>query len=395
MSLKKMIADCLNGNLARIRMELGDNLRRWRNSGRGRSKGRIIMFGASTMCEICIRHLEQCGIMVDIICDNNSNRHGEFVTDNGRRIKIVSVEEAMGDESGKLCFVAAGAQHFEAISSQLGHYTIMETVMKWSLDFYLETVRLLCVQSIPFMDRIEELLNFYEDEESLKIIWAHFAMLFDLKNIPDVLKAVSMEKLCIPSQYFLENGKYLGKQDIMVDCGAYTGDTLEDLVYRVKYDAFLQYDCYEVFPLTYGELGKTVDKLPTGIQKKVRTYCAGVGEKDTIGRAVADGSGYNSSIQGNGDTAIRIVRLDDIYEKSNVSFLKMDIEGSEQAALRGGKNMIAGCRPMCAISVYHSIAAFWEVPRLLREYVPEYKMILRHHTARWDDTVCYAKTGEW
>lgn len=391
MDFQKMIHDCLNDNWERIQKELREHLERWKNRCKG--GGKSIMFGASEMCRVCISHLEKLGIKIDIICDNDSKKHGEFITDSGKQIRIVSVAEAMADESEKLCFVAVGAQHFEAISSQLKQYRITETVMKWRLDFYLMTVVMVCAEAEHFIENIEELLGFYEDEESFKIIWAHLAMLFDLENVPETLKEISMEKLCTYPQYFLEDGRYLGKQGIMVDCGAYTGDTLEGLASKIKYDEFQQYDCYEMMPSNYAELKKTVDKLPLKVQNKIRTYNVGVGEEEISCKAVFDGTG--SHIQHNGDVEIKIVRLDDIYADTNVTFLKMDVEGSEQAAIRGGRNMISRCRPMCAICIYHWIEAFWEVPRLLKECVPEYKMILRHHSDHWDETVCYAKTGEW
>ncbi len=392
MELKKMIFDCLTDNLELIRKEREDNLANWR-TWNSRPNKAVVVFGASAMCEICIRYLERLGIDVDIICDNNSSRFGEFVTDNGKTIKIVSVDEALSDAKEKLCFVAAGAQHFDNISGQLENYSIQETVLKWHLDFYLETVMMVCMQPTPFMDKIQELLDLYEDDESLKILWMHFKMLFHPENVPAELDVLSMEGLCVRPQYFLEGGRFLEKQRIMVDCGAYVGDTLEDLIYKTKFDNFEQYDCYEVFPPTYKELNCTVEKLPDQVKSRVHTYSVGVGENDTT--ISASSTELNSCILRNGDTEVRTVRLDDVYADKNVTFIKMDIEGSEQAALRGGKDMISRCRPMCAICIYHSFTAFWEVPKLLKEYVPEYKLILRHHTTYWDDSVCYAKVGEW
>lgn len=357
--------------------------------------GITVVFGASVMCEICIRHFESLGISVDMICDNNTDRHGGFVTDNGRIIKVVSVAEAMANPQKKLCFVAAGARHFEVISGQLKRYDIAETVMKWHLDFYMETLAMLKDGASSFMNRIEELLGFYEDEESLKILWGHFAMLFDLEYVPDELKAVTMEGICVRPQYFLENGRYLGKQSIMVDCGAFVGDTLENLVHEIKYSDFEQYDCYEISLCTYNELKRAVDRLPNEIKSRVHMYNVGVAEREGGIKIANTAIEDNCCISHNASVEAMVVRLDDVYTDKNISFIKMDIEGSEQSALRGGRDVISRCRPMCAICVYHTLAAFWEVPQLLREYVPEYRMILRHHTAFWDDTVCYAKIGEW
>lgn len=395
MNLKRAIYDCLNENMAQIRKRREEDLYQWRIWSRYKNR-EIVVFGSSAMCEICLRYLEELDIHVDVICDNDSKRFGEFVTENGRKIPIVSVEEAMSGTKEKLCLVAAGTQHFPSISKQLEQYRITETVFKWQLDFYLETILLLCVRTTPFMDRVKQILSFYDDNESLKLLWAHFSLLFDLNNVPEELGSISMEQISVKPHYFLKDGKYLGKQEIMIDCGAYTGDTLEDLIYQAKYYDFDQYDCYELFPATYEKLINTIQELPIAIKNKIRSYNLGVWDRNSVMKAVSSpSSAGNSSFSNNGDTEVRMICLDDVYVDKKITFIKMDIEGSEQAALRGAKNIIMNCRPMCAICIYHTVSSFWEIPQILKEYVPEYEMILRHHTPNWDDTVCYAKIGAW
>lgn len=166
MKLKKMIADCLNDNWDRMQKESWENLERWKNWG-GRREGKVILFGAATMCSVCIPHFEKLGIGIEMICDNDNKKHGEFVTGSGKRIKIVSVAEAMDDESEKLCFVTMGIQHFEAISNQLKQYRIAETVMKKDLDFYLKHVIIQSVETGLFMRNIEELFSFYNEEQHM------------------------------------------------------------------------------------------------------------------------------------------------------------------------------------------------------------------------------------
>jgi FkbM family methyltransferase len=50
-----------------------------------------------------------------------------------------------------------------------------------------------------------------------------------------------------------------------------------------------------------------------------------------------------------------------------VDFIKMDIEGAEVAALRGGRGTIAKYRPRMALSVYHQDDHPVEVPKAVRE----------------------------
>ncbi len=86
-----------------------------------------------------------------------------------------------------------------------------------------------------------------------------------------------------------------------------------------------------------------------------------------------------------------IVRLDDALKSEDVTFIKMDIEGSEVAALRGAEEILRTKKPQLAICVYHKTSDFWEIPSLIREGGLNYKLYLRHHYNRncWG-TVLYA-----
>ena len=74
-----------------------------------------------------------------------------------------------------------------------------------------------------------------------------------------------------------------------------------------------------------------------------------------------------------------IVRLDDALQGETVTFIKMDIEGSEVAALRGTEEILRTQKPQLAICVYHKTSDFWEIPFLICEANPNYKLYLRHH----------------
>ena len=68
----------------------------------------------------------------------------------------------------------------------------------------------------------------------------------------------------------------------------------------------------------------------------------------------------------------------------------MDIEGSEQDALLGAAGIIRRDRPRLAICIYHKPEDLYEIPFLIKELVPEYRLYIRHHSDTYAETVLYA-----
>lgn len=86
---------------------------------------------------------------------------------------------------------------------------------------------------------------------------------------------------------------------------------------------------------------------------------------------------------------VEVHRLDTILKDRKVTYIKMDIEGSELAALRGAEQIIREQRPKMAICVYHKPEDMWEIPKLILEYQPDYKLYLRHYSLYSTETVLY------
>jgi FkbM family methyltransferase len=76
---------------------------------------------------------------------------------------------------------------------------------------------------------------------------------------------------------------------------------------------------------------------------------------------------------------------------AKVDFIKMDIEGAELAALRGAEQTVRRFKPKLAITVYHSLNDFWEIPMYLESLNLGYRFSLRHFTIHSEETVLYAK----
>ena len=105
------------------------------------------------------------------------------------------------------------------------------------------------------------------------------------------------------------------------------------------------------------------------------------------------GQGAGSQLTENGDLHVQVLALDDVLPNFHPTMIKLDIEGAEPDALRGGRQTIRQEMPDLAVCVYHSPAHLWEIPQLIREMFPTYCLSLRSHRFNGFDTVLYATRG--
>lgn len=89
-------------------------------------------------------------------------------------------------------------------------------------------------------------------------------------------------------------------------------------------------------------------------------------------------------------TVAQIRMIDEVLRNEQVSFIKMDIEGSELAALKGAQTVIKSHKPILAICIYHSIFDMLDIPLYIKSLEPEYQIYIRHYTGELLETVCYA-----
>ena len=97
-----------------------------------------------------------------------------------------------------------------------------------------------------------------------------------------------------------------------------------------------------------------------------------------------------SLISDKGDFTVDVETIDNVVDSKRVTFIKMDIEGSELSALRGAETTISKSKPKLAICVYHKPEDLISIPQYINSIVPEYKFFLRHHQFISWETVLYA-----
>ena len=101
------------------------------------------------------------------------------------------------------------------------------------------------------------------------------------------------------------------------------------------------------------------------------------------------GLGAGSHLSGEGDQVVFVTRIEDEIEE-RVTYIKMDVEGTELEALQGAEGLIKRYKPKLAICIYHKREDPIVILEYLHEMIPEYQFKIRHYTDSQHETVLYA-----
>lgn len=89
----------------------------------------------------------------------------------------------------------------------------------------------------------------------------------------------------------------------------------------------------------------------------------------------------NKDNKDRGAINVKTISIDEFIKEENlakVDFIKMDIEGSEERALLGGKETLRKFKPKLAITIYHKFSDFYQLPLLIKRLNPDYKVKVKN-----------------
>lgn len=172
------------------------------------------------------------------------------------------------------------------------------------------------------------------------------------------------------------------KCEVFIDAGCYNGDTITNFI-DWKGD-----NEYAVIGFESDSKNYNLAKSKFFNNNRVEIMNKGVWEENTF--LFADDRGTTSSrLSSIGTTRIQTLKIDSLG-RDDVSFIKMDIEGAEKAAIKGAEETIKRCHPKLAICVYHESADFFDIPKMILEIDSTYRIFFRHYSFREAETVMYA-----
>ncbi len=176
--------------------------------------------------------------------------------------------------------------------------------------------------------------------------------------------------------------------DIYIDGGAYTGDTLIDVMAMTGARGCAKYYAFEPDAKNAEKLRSVVDARHWNFVKVIEKGLWSQPSRVNFAENNDTGSAVN---------AIGNVQIDvDAIDTFNIpaSFIKMDIEGSEYKALVGARETILKYRPNLLISLYHKPEDLLQIPLYIKSLCPEYRLYLRIHGYYTEELVLYATVGD-
>jgi len=186
--------------------------------------------------------------------------------------------------------------------------------------------------------------------------------------------------------YFPPDLYRLTSREVLIDCGAFDGDTIVSFVGRQGQFAGIR--AYEPDPLNWGKLRQRVAALPEPVRSRIACFQQAVGA--SRGTVAFEATGTELSVAGAGPAMVESVALDDSLQGETPTIIKFDIEGAEPEALAGGQQTIQRHTPVLAISAYHLQNHLWQLPLLVSGMSGDYRFFLRPHNSEGWDLVCYA-----
>lgn len=204
----------------------------------------------------------------------------------------------------------------------------------------------------------------------------------------------------VSDQYYLHRSDvYVGPSpgDVVLDCGACVGDT------AVKFAAHVGASgrVYAFDPFAAHVTIAREVAARNRLSERVTFYDCGVAERThpDVATALASSRHADPTAMEPGHrllTGDASVTIDDFCRHEGVprvDLIKMDIEGSEAAALEGAGETIERWRPKLAIGVYHAPSDLWTIPNAVRRRYPFYRLFLGHYSLHLEETVMYAIAG--
>lgn len=290
------------------------------------------------------------------------------------------------------------------LKTTIENNNVQDLIVKGLRSFYkndaYEYDTLINMYSAEEFNELHNDVNYFRESiQDIKQNWDHYENVYKMLK-DDISKKTYLGMLyakvfmdphfiedvyseCTP--YFAEEiwGKF--GNEVYLDCGAYTGGTVLKFINSCPW--YKQIWAFEAIPEIANKCREQLSTLMVQNQVQVLPYAVSdANEKLYFSTETKSG---DSHISADGNVMVDAVTLDSIVA-TPISFIKMDIEGSEKQAIIGAKHIIQKYTPKMAICIYHLKDDFWKIPELIRSINKNYEFAVRQHDCEvYAETVLY------
>jgi FkbM family methyltransferase len=342
----------------------------------------VILYGAGPLGEMTLAHLRRIGGLPVALADSNPKRWGTLLDG----VPVLSPQEAVARyaDTGRFVVTIYNGSPVRRQLQQLGCRTVNHFA-----DLYFEYA----AEFLPYcglaprsvvLDAAPELENaaqVWHDDRSRTEFLAQLAWRLRLPT-------AELPPADDPSECYFPDGPFSYLQnEVLIDCGAFDGDSLRQYLGRCPAAVGARIVALEPDSRSFQRLAGFVGQLPGRLAGQVRIEPWAVSERSGEVSFEALGT-VRSGVQESGGARVTAVALDDIGVSPTM--IKMDIEGFELSALKGATRILLRDRPVLAISLYHHATDLWTIPNLLKSLVPDYRLFLRRYAEDCWELVLYA-----
>lgn len=365
--------------------ELERRVRAVRASIRDRG-GPLVLFGAGHLGREVLAALRRGGVEPGAFADDTPAKRGTRLDG----LEILSPEAAVERFGAQLRFAVtiwrAGARYLD-IRRRLeptGAAVWSSFHLGWAYPELL-LPRAFVEHPARVIDARDQLMNLagrLADDASIRELVAHvrFRLTLDFEALP----------AADPAGYLPARVVAPLPADVnVVDCGAYDGDTIRELL-AAHGERFGRLLAVEPDPHNRARLEAYVSTLGPAVRRRIEVVAAAVGAASEV-RRFDDAGTPSAAIAERGRHSVRVVTLDELTASMpDPLFVKLDVEGAEPDAVRGATRTIRERDPRLAVCVYHEAAHLWQLPLELAALRSDYRLHLRTHGEDGADLVCYA-----
>jgi len=338
----------------------------------------VYLYGAGFVGRWSIDYLEAMNIPVLGFIDSDESRWGSnfegknIYSPSDKLIKsaktiIISSRHAVPDITASLCHLSATLMSIDAF---VVHHQGKESIQ-------------------------EVELLFANDNTSLETFYA--VLLSMLEGKTAVLGPYTNS-----NAFFDHFGFFNRSSEVFVDAGAYVGDTVERFIWSTN-GVFSKIHAFEPGKIQFNAMEERVKRLisewalkPNTIQLINMGLSSGsfttyLSDTPNLIQTRLQKNYVSNSENVQNKTKIETISIDEYLSGEKLTFLKVDVEGSETELIQGAANSIVKFRPRIALSVYHFPTDIFTLPTLCKNKNKDYRFTLGHHSSQLMDTVLYCR----